>query len=302
VNNLSPGNQVIISVFDSAGNYGKSTNLLTLSGSPDPHCAISSSSSNNGTNSGKGGGKGEGEGAGEGQGSQSSSKTGIIAGVVIAVFFSIFFGLIAWFFLRRRKRSNSGIRESRNGWTIDRSDSVKYSGGRRSRLPSEPSDSDVTPFNLPPQTQQAQTHPTMQGYSDAPTQSATRLAQPGSPGIQSGRNTYYRDHDERETDGQDAYALDAFRLSTIGSSTGSGSHTRSSGYPQGSQTSRNLRVTNEDGDVGNVLVERTKGSMIPGGGTTPRSVFQHQDAGSAELEEIPPAYPGPSTNSSGQYH
>jgi len=41
VNNLSPGNQVIISIFDQDQKYGISSNLMTLAGSSDTHCSTS---------------------------------------------------------------------------------------------------------------------------------------------------------------------------------------------------------------------------------------------------------------------
>lgn len=280
---------------------------MTLAGSSDTHCSTSSTSSTNSTskpNNGNGGdssnqsGKGGGDNnnnssTNDGDNSnKSSSKTGIIAGIVIAAFFIIFFGLLSWFFLRRRNKRKGGVRV-RKGWTIDRNDSLKVSGGR-ARLPSDPSESDITPFALP--TSSHATSPmSVQGYSDI--QASPFVpggSEPGRPSSQvtdGVRGTYYRDYDEAEPDGHNAYAMDAFRTSTAGS--GSGSQGRSAA--QESSSSR-LRVVNEDAEHRSALRESAKSSMTQNASAQQqRQVFQHQDAGTAAIEEIPPAYPGPVT-------
>lgn len=295
VNNLTPGNQVIVSVFDFNGNYGQSSQLMALSGSSNTHCAIASSSSssnNNTSNPGNGNGKSgnsDQDNGGSGNNSkQGSSKTGIIAGVAIAAFFAIFFGLIAWFFLRRRQRNQTGLRESRRGWTIDRSDSVKFGGGR-TRFPSDPNESDVTPFAVPPINH---TSPPMSvhGYSDlqaTPFMPDISPVRPTSQTTNDPRTTYYQDNDHTEIDEQDAYATDAFRMSAVGSSSGP------SISSQAVQSSRGFRVINDDGNT-HIRQGQSKGSLSQQvSAQPPRPVFQHEDAGIVGMDEIPPAYPGP---------
>lgn len=282
---------------------------MTLSGSSDTHCPTSSSSSSNSTsnsNTSKGGNgnsnsdndsqNGGENNNGDGNGNKPSSKTGVIAGIVIAAFFSVFFGLLAWFFIRRRKQAGVGVREPRKGWTIDRNDSIKFAGGR-ARLPSEPSESDITPFTLP---QSSHRSPPMsaQGYSDIPTTPfIPETHTPNATLNESSRGSFYRDHMESDVDEHDAYALDAFRTSGVGSN--SGSQSRSNG--QESSSSRGFRVVNEDVEQRSGLREQTKGSMAQSAfAQQQRQVFQHEDAGLSALEEIPPAYPGPSTSYGGR--
>jgi len=288
VNNLSPGNNVILSVFDSNGHYGVSTGILTLSGSPDTHCPTSSTSSSNSTNSNKGGNNDNNQN-GNGNG-KSSTNTPAIAGAVIGVFFAGFFGLLAWFFARKQKQKQRGIRESRRGWSIDRSDSVKVNGGR-ARLPSEPHESEVAPFRVPTGSLSSPSA-SVNGYADAQAtpfilDSAER---PTSSLPGSGRGTIYRDRMESEVDEEEAYALDAFRMSGVGSNSGSapGSVRRES------VLSRGLRVVNEDGADRGTLRETKRSMAQTSALQQERAVFQHQDAGIAPVEEIPPAYPGPS--------
>jgi len=309
VNNVTPGNQVILSVFDSDGNYGQSTPAMKLAGSTNTHCTISSFSS---TNSTSGNGKSGGSGNDGNDGNKSSSKTGIIAGVVIAAFFAIFFGLIAWFFLRRRKQKQGGVRESRRGWTIDRSDSLKAAGGAgRMRLPSDPNDSDITPFTIPTA---SHTSPTMSvhGYTDlqatpfTPEMHSNQPERPYSQSTADPRSTYFPDQSHLgvgEVDEQDAYAMDAFRMSSGGSSSvsqGPPLAALSQTSQTTAQSSRGFRVVNDEGNA-RVKPEPTKTSLAQqASNQPPRPVFQHQDAGIAELDEIPPAYPGPSTSFAGQ--
>jgi len=299
VNNLTPGNQVILSAFDANGNYGQSTTLMTLTGTTNTHCSITSSSSTNATNGSNNdnnsGGSGQGKGDNSNGDSKRSSKTGIIAGVAIAAFFAVFFGLIAWFFIRRRKQGRGGPRESRRRWTIDRSDSLKRGVGR-ARLPSDPTESDITPFAVPPASQ-ASPPISVHGYSDiqATPFSPEALYHGGSTRRQSEttanpRSTNYQDHERLEAEEENAYAMDAFRMSGVGSNTGSQGATGS--QSQATQPMRGFRLINEESDSRHkreqkaTLAQRTNAQET-------RAVFQHEDAGIEGLDEIPPAYPGP---------
>jgi hypothetical protein len=292
---------------------------MTLSGSSNPHCPISSfssssssnntksnnndSNSNNGTNysgnnnnnnNGQNGKGNDNSGNNKGGNNKGSSKTGIIAGVTIAAFIAIFFSLLSWFFIRRQKRRGSGgVKENLNGWSIDRNDSLKVGGGR-TRLQSDPSENDITPFTLPQDTYR--TPPlSSHGYSDIqPSPFISESERLDAHGTESPRGTFYMDNVESEADYEDAYALDAFRTSGIGSSVASQTRTG-----QASQSSQ-LRVVNDDGDQRGPWHE-TKGSLVQNtGAQQQRQVFQHEDSGIGALDEIPPAYPGPSSGFSGR--
>lgn len=295
----------------SNGNYGQSTSLMTLTGSTNTRCPTSSSSSSNSTDNSNNGNGDKGNNGGNnnndnnnGQNNnqdggsnndKSSSKTGVIAGVVIAAFFSIFFGLLAWFFVRRRNQAKGGVRE-RKDWTIDRNDSIKFMGGR-ARLPSNPSENEITPFALP---QGQHTIPPMSAHGYADLQASPFMPEARRPHTEineSSRGSYYRDQAESDVDEHDAYAMDAFRTSGIGSS--SASQSRSNG--QESQSSRGFMLVNDEGGQREGYYgSQTKASLQNAQAQPQRQIFQHEDAGVAGLEEIPPAYPGPSNGLSGR--
>jgi hypothetical protein len=269
---------------------------MTLSGTTNTHCSITSSSSTNTTNGSNNNNNSGGSGQGKGDNSKSSSKTAIIAGVAIAAFFAVFFGLIAWFFVRRRKQGRGGgPRESRRRWTIDRSDSLKRGVGR-TRLPSDPTESDITPFAIPPASQ-ASPPISVHGYSDiqATPFSPEALYHGGTIRRQSEttanpRSTNYQEHERLEAEEENAYAMDAFRMSGVGSSTGSQGATGS--QSQATQPMRGFRLINEESDSRHKREQKASLAQRTNAQET-RAVFQHEDAGIEGLDEIPPAYPGP---------
>ncbi|KZS89155.1 hypothetical protein SISNIDRAFT_489582 [Sistotremastrum niveocremeum HHB9708] len=286
VNNLFPGVTIILAASDSAGAWGKNTELITLTGNSNTHCSYTSTASNSSSS-----------------GNNSSSSTShsgmgaIIAGVIIGI---AAFAILGWFFIYRRRRR----RHSQGGWDLN-----AFPGRKKNieRSPSfafhpMPSDAELTPFELPPSGQSHQREGSGVGYPVDPSERNSYTDEPprtspraGYFGVADSANTstlHYPPSNYSPYDKGRAAGTSRPTSSLHPSSSGGTLFTRNPDASASTASSQNAV------DKRRQMMENSATSSTVG----QRPVYQHADAGSIsspdieEVEEIPPAYPGPNSS------